>query len=157
MEFSQQCPAQSAWNGVKCVGTGNACPSGTYAQGEKCLAYVPCKDAHVWEALYLRCVCPAGKISNGNVCIDCPAQKIWNPTQGCVCPQGSFDAGATCERVTQAKCSIIPNAIWSTDTCECRPGFTKIGFQCVCHGTQIGNLCDKCAYKPNSVLNTLLD
>lgn len=34
--------------------------------------------------------------------------------------------------------------------CHCRPGFSKVGFQCICYGTQVGDLCDKCAYKPNS-------
>ena len=94
--FSQICIPPATWDGKRCSGPNNACPSGTYAQGDKCLPYVPCKNGHLWDSTYLKCVCPAGKINNGNICIDCPAQKIWSPSLGCVCPEGTFDTGAAC-------------------------------------------------------------
>ena len=155
--FSQQCTPPTTFNGERCVGPNNACPNGTYVNGNRCLPYVPCKNGFIWDSTYLRCICPAGQINNGNTCIACPSQKIWTPTEGCTCPKGSFDTGAACEKINQSKCSVLPNAIWDSDSCVCRTGFTKVGFQCVCYGTQTGNLCSKCSYKPNSVLNPATD
>lgn len=154
-----QCPPGTSFNGIMCVGPNNLCPNGTYNSnnGNRCLPYVPCTNGFVWDSNYLRCVCPAGQINNGNNCVQCPLQKTWDPVSGCICPDGTFDAGASCETVNQNRCSVIPNAIWNTDKCVCRPGFTKVAFQCVCYGTQNGNLCDKCSYKPNSVLNPATD
>lgn len=149
----QQCPPPTSWNGKVCAGPNNFCPPGTFENNNVCQPYVPCKNGFIWDSAYLKCICPPGKINNGNNCVDCPSQKVWDPINGCICPDGTFDTGATCEAATENKCSIIPFAIWQNDRCVCRPGFTKVGFQCVCYGTQAGFLCSKCAHKPNSSYN----
>ena len=155
--FSMQCPYPAFWNGKKCETPTKGCPPHTFIQGDKCMPYVPCKNNFVWDPAYLRCVCRPGTINSGNTCIECPASKIWVPSEGCVCPEGSFDAGASCEALTQNRCSLIANSFWEGEKCKCRPGFTKVDFSCICYGTQAGNLCDKCSYKPNSEYNHLLD
>lgn len=153
----QRCPVGSNWDGSKCVFNNGLCPAGTYKQGESCYPFEACKNNFVWDPNYLRCVCPPGTIDSGNSCVVCPYDQKWNPATGCACPVGSFDTGASCESANPSKCSVIPNAYWNNNRCECRPGFDKVGFQCICYGTQTGTFCDKCSYKPNSAINTLTD
>lgn len=94
--FPQQCTPPTQWDGSKCSAPGNLCPKGTYAQGDKCYPYEPCKNGFVWDPIYLRCVCPPGLINNGNRCVECSNQQQWVPSIGCACPDGSFDTGASC-------------------------------------------------------------
>lgn len=47
----------------------------------------------------------------------------------------------------------ILNSYWNNGKCLCKQGFTKVGLQCICYGVQIGDICDKCTYKPYSKLN----
>lgn len=151
MSLPQQCPPPYKWDGNRCSSQGSLCPKGTYSQGNNCFPYEPCKNGFVWDSAYLRCVCPPGTINNGNKCLECNNDQKWVPGIGCSCSEGSFDTGASCETPDQSKCKVISNAIWNNNKCSCRPGFTKVGLQCVCYGTQNGDLCDKCSYKPNSI------
>ena len=41
--------------------------------------------------------------------------------------------------------------MWNGEYCECNPGYSIIGMECVCEGLVIsGTFCDRCYYKPNS-------
>ena len=146
----QQCPPGTTFQGTKCASATGNCPTGTYASSGKCLPTVPCASGTVWDAVYLQCSCPTGQIFTGKSCLACPNQKVWTLANGCACPDGTFDTGAACQQTTQTTCSVIPNAYWNNNMCMCRPGFTKVDFQCVCYGTANGNQCDLCSYKPNS-------
>lgn len=146
----QKCTPPTSWNGDKCAAASAQCPNGTFLNNNQCQPYTPCKNGHIWDYNYLKCVCPAGYISNGISCVQCANGKSWDPEEGCICPEGSFDTGSACESLTQNRCSNVPSTIWSDNKCLCRPGFTKIGFQCTCYGTQLGDLCEKCAHKPHS-------
>lgn len=49
-------------------------------------------------------------------------------------------------------CKLIPNAYYDSGKglCLCNPGFTVVGYQCVCKGVPFENFCDRCAHRPNS-------
>jgi hypothetical protein len=55
-----------------------------------------------------------------------------------VCPDGYYDGGLSCEMVKESKCQMIANSFWINNRCVCRPGFIKVGFQCICTGMQLG-------------------
>ena len=60
--------------------------------------------------------------------------------------------GARCEKPASNMCRLIPNAFWDAtrQACLCNPGFSVVGYQCVCKGVPFENFCDRCAYRPNS-------
>lgn len=72
--------------------------------------------------------------------------------EGCTCPEGYFMTGARCERPAPNMCRLIPNAYFDNarQMCLCNPGFSVVGYQCVCKGVPFENFCDRCAFRPNS-------
>lgn len=61
-------------------------------------------------------------------------------------------SGARCERPVANMCRLIPNANWDSakQMCLCDPGFSVVGYQCVCRGVAFDRYCDRCAHRPNS-------
>ena len=92
----QKCTPPTSWNGDRCASSTSQCPSETYLLSGKCQPYTPCRNGHIWDDVYLRCICPPGFISNGVSCVECANGKSWDPQEGCVCPEGSFDTGSSC-------------------------------------------------------------
>ena len=60
--------------------------------------------------------------------------------------------GAQCEKPASNMCKLIPNAYFDNtkNLCLCYPGFSVIGYQCICKGVPFENFCDRCAHRPNS-------
>lgn len=53
--------------------------------------------------------------------------------------------------MTQDTCGGVLNSVWNNGICECNPGFTKVGLQCICYGVEVvPGVCDRCSQKPNS-------
>ena len=61
-------------------------------------------------------------------------------------------AGSRCEKPAANMCKLIPNAFFDVNRqlCLCNPGFSVVGYQCVCKGVPFENFCDRCAHRPNS-------
>lgn len=61
-------------------------------------------------------------------------------------------SGARCEKPATNMCKLIPNAFWDNgkQICSCNPGFSAVGYQCICKGVPYENYCDRCAFRPNS-------
>lgn len=47
---------------------------------------------------------------------------------------------------------MIPNAFWNqvTGKCLCSPGFSVVGYQCICKGIPFEHFCDRCGSRPHS-------
>ena len=82
----------------------------------------------------------------------CGGGQVWDLYEGCICPEGYFFRGDQCEQPTQSRCALIPNAYWNSasNKCLCDPGFTVVGFQCICKGVPFEHFCDRCSHRPNS-------
>lgn len=150
--FPQKCLPSTTWNNDKCVPTSGSCPYGTVGRSDSCKPYSPCQGGQVWNTDILQCSCPKGTGWNGKECVVCAGGQIWNAQDGCTCPEGFFMSGARCEKPASNMCKLIPNAFWdnSKQICSCNPGFSAVGYQCVCNGVPYENYCDRCAYRPNS-------
>ena len=149
MPFPQRCVPPTQWSGGRCSVVSN-CPYGTYFSRGSCTPYVPCSNGQIWNNNMINCICPEGTEWNGNTCLSCENGKSWYPFEGCQCPTGSFFSGLRCDKVTQSRCSLIPNSLWDGHQCVCHEGFEAVGMQCTCDGVVIGNRCDRCAHRPNS-------
>ena len=83
-------------------------------------------------------------------CVTCGGGQIWDLYEGCKCPEGHFFKGDQCEQPSQNLCNLIPNAYWSNNKCLCDPGFSVVGYQCICKGVPFEHFCDRCAHRPHS-------
>ncbi len=100
----------------------------------------------------IQCVCPKGTGWSGKECVVCGGGQVWTIADGCTCPEGFFMNGAKCEKPAANMCKLIPNAYFDNtkNLCVCNPGFTVVGYQCICKGVPFENFCDRCAHRPNS-------
>lgn len=121
-------------------------------KADSCQPYTPCQNGQSWDPSLLQCVCPKGTGWSGKECVVCAGGQVWNLQDGCTCPEGYFMTGARCEKPAPNMCRLIPNAFWdsSKQLCLCNPGFSVVGYQCVCKGVPFENFCDRCAHRPNS-------
>lgn len=150
--FPQQCLPATIWSGDRCVSQSGSCPYGTVASGTTCQPYTQCTNGQSWDPSTFQCVCPKGTGWSGKECIICAGGQVWNVWDGCTCPEGYFMAGSICQKPTNNMCRLVPNAYWDSNKqlCLCNPGFSVVGYQCVCKGVEYSNFCDRCAYRPNS-------
>ena len=97
----------------------------------------------------MKCCCPDNYIWNGQQCIACTGGRIYQNGR-CVCPPGYYWKDDKCFKPGDEKCYNIDNAKWNGTHCVCLPGFSVIGYQCVCKGLDLGDSCDRCFHKPHS-------
>lgn len=149
--LSTKCPSGLAWNNTNgCLPTSNTCPTGAYYNGVKCIPYQSCDKGRVWNDTLSQCVCPEGSFSNGQECVRCAPGQLY-AVGGCYCPEGTFFDGTKCSPLTVDRCIGIPNSNWNGTHCVCFPGFSTTGNSCYCTGVIMGDYCERCASKPNSV------
>ena len=148
----QRCLPPTTWENGRCI-VGAQCPFGSYKNGQSCQPYSSCRNGQVWNNQLIQCICPEGTGWNGLQCVTCGGGQIWDLYEGCKCPEGSFFKGDQCEQPSHQRCALIPNANWRNSKCLCDPGFTVIGYQCICKGVPFEHSCDRCAHRPNSEWN----
>lgn len=149
--LSTKCQSGLAWNATNgCTPTSNTCPTGSYFSGVKCIPYQSCESGKVWNDTLSQCICPSGTFSNGETCVRCATGQLY-ANGGCYCPDGTFFDGTQCSVKTVDKCIGIPSSNWNGTHCVCFPGFSTSGDSCYCNGVIIGDYCERCASKPNSV------
>ncbi len=141
-----ECPADTAWDGHRCVKKAKSCPGGSTWDGSKCA----CPPGSPWNGTKCapaqscpggskmqggKCVCPAGTKWNGTTCAKatvtcsggavaqgdkcvCPSGTSWNGTT-CVAPKKTCPAGTTMvDGQCQGRVSCPAGTKWNGSTCE---------------------------------------
>lgn len=134
--FPQQCLPSTTWQNDRCVSPTGSCPYGTVGSGNSCQPYTQCTNGQSWDPSTFQCVCPKGTGWSGKECIVCAGGQVWNMWDGCTCPDGYFMAGSICQKPNNNMCKLVPNAYWDSNKqlCLCNPGYSVVGYQCVCKG-----------------------